>query len=97
MLHEGRIEIECTGAFGVWFRSENCEPLATSKIGFQEAEETIVFLIGSLLLPPQEASKAVGEAIAWGRSIIERVVCSDQQLRRIFHPKAQVASARHAS
>lgn len=97
MLHKGRIEIEWTGAFGVGFRSGTCEPLATSKICFYEAEETLVFLVGSLLIPPQEAGKAVAEAIDGGRSSIEKVVCSDQQLQNIFRPRLYDVSARRAS
>lgn len=97
MLHKGRIEIEGKGPFEVCFSSEGCEPWTTSKIGFYEAEETIMFLVDSLNLPPQEAGKAVYQAIAEGRSVVEKVVCSDQDLGRIFRPTMRVASARRAS
>jgi hypothetical protein len=86
MLHEGRIEMEGKGPFLVCFRPEGCDPWATSKIGFYEAEETIMFLIDSMGLPPDDASKAVLESISGGRSVSQKVVCSDQQLQSIFGP-----------
>jgi hypothetical protein len=97
MLHEGRIEIEGKGTFEVCFRSEGSEPWTTGRIGFYEAEETIMFLVDSMFLPPQEAGKAVLEAIVGCRSVVEKVVCSDQQLQSIFGPRLYVASARRAS
>jgi hypothetical protein len=80
MLHRGQIEVEWKGAFEVCFQSESGEPWATSKIGFYDAEETVMFLVSSLLLPPQEAGKLVAEALAEGRSVSEKVVCSDPTL-----------------
>jgi hypothetical protein len=88
MLQRGQIEVGWNGAFEVCFRSESCEPWATSKIGFYEAEETIMFLVSSLLLPPQEAGKLVAEAIAEGRSVSEKVVSG---------PTLHFAIARRAS
>jgi hypothetical protein len=86
MLHEGRIEMEGKGPFLVCFRPEGGDPWTTSKIGFYEAEETIMFLIDSMGLPPDDASKAVLESISGGRSDSRKVVCSDQQLQSIFGP-----------
>jgi len=97
MLHEGRIEIEGMGPFSVCFRSESCEPWMTDKIGFFEAAETIEFLIDSLNIPPQKACKAVVEAMDRGRSACEKVVCSHEDLRRIFNLTLRVASTRRAS
>ena len=97
MLHSGRVEIQWKGAFEVCFRSESREPLTTSKIRFHEAEETIMFLVDSLFLPPQEVAKAVLDAIAKGQSASQSVVCSDQQLQSIFGPRVYVGGARRAS
>ena len=95
MLHRGRIEIEWKGAFEVCFRSES--GWATSKVVFYEAEEALMFLIDSVSLPPQEVSKAMVEAMAGGRSAIEEVVSSAQQLQSIFRPRICVTNARLAS
>jgi hypothetical protein len=48
------------------------------KRGFYEAKETIMFLVDSLSLPPQNASKVVQDALANGGSVSEIVVCSGQ-------------------
>jgi len=96
MLCEGRIEIKGKGPFGVCFRSEFPKPWMTDEIGFYEAEEVINFLVDSMLVPPQEASKAVLEAMTEGRSTMEKVVCSDLQLRKLFRPTS-INVFRHAS
>ena len=87
MVHEGRIEMEGKGPFLVCFRPEGCEPWTTSKIGFYEAEEIIMFLIDSMGLPPDKACEAVLESISGGQSVSQKVACSDQQLHSIFGPR----------
>ena len=84
MLHKGRLEIEGKGPFVVCFRSEGGKPWTTRRIGFNESEETIMFLVDSQLLPPQEAAKLVLDAITKGRSVSQKIVCSDQQLKSRF-------------
>jgi len=97
MLHKGRIEIKGKGPFGVLFWSEEREPWMTKKLGFYEAEDTIMFLIDPLLLPPQEACRVVLDAIANGRSVSQEVTFSDQQLQGIFGPNLHLSSTRIAS
>jgi|SRR5215469_2694719 len=97
MLREGRIEINGKGPFGVCFRSEFPTPWVSDEIGFCESEELIIFLIDSMLVHPQAASKAVVEAMTRRRSMTEKVVCSDLQLRRLFRPTISINVFRHAS
>ena len=97
MLHTGRLEIRWKGPFEVRFRCEDCESWTTRKRRFYEAEGIIMFLIDSLSLSPQDASKLVLNALANGRSVSQKVVCSDQQLQSIFGPGLYVTSTRRAS
>jgi hypothetical protein len=97
MLHQGRIEIKGKGPFGVFFWSEEREGWTTKKLSFYEAEDTIMFLIDPLLLPPQEACRMVLDAIANGRGVSEEVTYSDQQLQSVFGPNLHPNSTRIAS
>ena len=97
MLREGRIEIKGKGPFGVCFRSEFPTPWMTDEIGFYEAEDIIIFLVDSILVPPQEATKAVLEAMTIGLSVTQKVVCSDLQLQDLFRSTMSINYFRHAS
>jgi hypothetical protein len=97
MFHKGRIEVHGTGPFGVFFWSEDRQAWTTKKIGFYEAEDTIMFLVESLLLPPDEVGRMVLDAMANGWSVSQEVTLSDQQLESILGPKCYVASTRLAS
>ena len=96
MVRKGRIEIEMKGSFVVCFRSEFPEPWMTDEIGFYEAEEIVIFLVDSMHVPPQEASKAVLEAMTRGRSKMEKVACSDLRLQKLFSPTKSIDVFRHA-
>jgi hypothetical protein len=96
MLHTGHLQIEWKGFVEICFRCETCKPTVTSTIGFLEAEEALMFLIGSELgLPADELAKAVRDAIARPRVAISQAVSlSDEQLGIMF---PAIANARRAS
>jgi hypothetical protein len=97
MLYKGRLEIEGKGPFAVCFRSEGGKPWTTRKIGFNESEETIMFLVDWELLSPQEAANLVLDAITKGRSVSQKIVCSKQQLQSGLGRTLHDCSDRRAS
>ncbi len=96
MLHTGHLQIEWKGLFEICFRCESCKPTVTSTISFLEAEEALMFMIGSeLAIPADELARAVGDAIAGPPVAISQAVSlADEQLRVMFPP---IAGTRRAS